>query len=473
MTETDPTQLYATGYNRGDCQVGLVHLGYGAFHRAHQAVYMDDLLGSGVDLSWGIAAVNLRTSDREQFRQASSADQGYLLKTNSSNGRQNYRLVRSHLAFADWSIRPREAEALLAKREVNAVTMTVTESGYSLNGDHSIDLDDRIIVNELNGGAPSSIYGYLANAVALRAEAIDKPITFICCDNIRANGTKLKTNFLAYLEAAKLSDLASWVKTNVTFPRSMVDRITPRSDKVLKDEICSLFPSRNLQPVHAEEFCQWVLEDAFAGPMPQLGNVGVEIVRDVDPYEEAKIRILNGGHTGLAYLGALAGHRTFDEAMLDPEIRRHYDEWQQLEVLPGLTRSLPFDKGEYLAVISSRFENQNIADQLERICMDGFSKMPIYIRPTLEGCLEQGITPYRGYDCVASWVVFARRWAAGKMPIRYREPFWSELKPFLEPGIEERLACHRQLWGDLPEMYGDFVSDIVVAIKEMEKKWPV
>ena len=215
-----------------------------------------------------------------------------------------------------------------------------------------------------------------------------------------------------------------------------------------------------------------MLEDRFAGRMPDLVKVGVEVVGDVDPYEEAKIRILNGGHTGLAYLGALAGHDTFDEAMRDPELRFHIDCLEGEEILPGLQRALPFDKHVYCERIAERFANYAIADALERICMDGFSKFPIFVRPTLEGCLAQGISPQHCYASIASWYVFARRHARAQGRIDYHEPNWHLLAPMLEDGAEHDFAKSVVLWGDLPSAHADFAPSIVSAIEEMDNRWP-
>ena len=198
-----------------------------------------------------------------------------------------------------------------------------------------------------------------------------------------------------------------------------------------------------------------------------------EIVEDVDPYEEAKIRILNGGHTALCYLGALAGYETYDAAFKDSELRAIFDAFETQEVLPGLDIELPFDKHAYLAEIAARFSNVAIADQLERICMDGYSKMPIYIRPTLEACLRQDIMPRNAITCVAGWYVYARRFANGDMPVHYHEPYWHQLKPLLGKGQEEAFAHTQQLWANVPEDYPQFVSELVSAIEEMELKWPV
>ena len=447
-------------------------MGYGAFHRAHQAVYVDDYMEVTGDLRWGIAAVNLRGSESAGFAQAAGAQAGYLLKSIAPDGALAFRAVRSHLRFVDGAEDLGGALDLFTLNSVRAATMTVTESGYSFKDDWSLDLEAAPIAAELSGGPVRTIYGFLAHALARRAEAIDAPITLMCCDNIRSNGKVLKDALLTYLEASGRSDLASWTRARATFPCSMVDRITPRATPELAAEVAATFPDYSASPIHAEAFTQWALQDNFAAEMPDLTKVGVQVVDNVEPYEEAKIRILNGGHISLTYLGALAGHRTFDEAMRNDDIRPHFDRFETEEVLVGLGDSIPFDTREYLGEIAERFENPGIADQLERICMDGYSKMAIYIRPTLRACLAMGITPGAGYDCVASWVVYARRFKAGVMPVAYHEPLWDRLSPMLEPGREAELAADPTIWGDLPKRFDGFVPDLVAAIKRMEEQWP-
>ena len=467
----DPVVLQSK-YFRKSCEIGIVHLGYGAFHRAHQAVYLDQLMEATNDRRWGIAAVNLRSSDSKAFLAASKAKDGYLVKTIAPNGEQNFRLVRPHLKFVDATLKSNEAYALLALPTVSMVTITVTESGYSFKNDWSLNLEDPTIASGILGNRSETVYEFLAEALALRARTIDMPITVLCCDNIRNNGKILQNALLAYLKAKSLLGLVDWVQKNVTFPCSMADRITPRSTPTLQKQISLLFPEFSTAPVHAETFLQWVLEDNFASRMPDLSKVGVQIVSNVEPYEEAKIRILNGGHTGLAYLGALAGYLTFDQAMSDPNLRKHFDTWEENEVLPGLDQDLPFDARNYFYKISQRFENKGISDQLERICMDGYSKMAIYIRPTIEACLDKDIFPEAGFNCIASWVVYARRYQSGACRIPYREPFWDKLKPIIVIGKENELAFNRELWGDLPQRFSNFAPSLVGAIKEMDKKWP-
>jgi len=472
LTSNSGPELHQTTYDRMATQIGIIHVGYGAFHRAHQAVYFDDYMDATGDLNWGIAAVNLRASERTEFTMAARAPSGYLLKTTSPSGERRFRLVRSHREFADWSADAMNAQALFARPCVHAVTITVTESGYYLNDDHALNINDPIIAAEIEGKAKQSVYAFLTAALDQRVAASGQPLSILCCDNIRGNGEMLKRNFRSYLESVGRLDLRDWVDIHARFPNSMVDRITPRATAVLEREVAGLFPDMASSAIHAEAFSQWALDDDFAGAFPDLSKVGVDVVRDVTPYEEAKIRILNGGHIGLAYLGALAGHQTFDAAMRDERLRGHFEGWEKNEVLPGLDIDLPFDKEAYLDEIRARFGNVAISDSLERICMDGYSKMPIYIRPTLEACLNQGIIPRHGFDCVASWYVYARRFAAGTMPVVYHEPYWTVLKPFLVEGQETAFASLEQLWGDLPKKHDAFVNSITSAIRKIDEAWP-
>jgi D-arabinitol 4-dehydrogenase len=472
MNEQSQITIKRTSYDRADCAISIVHLGFGAFHRAHQAVYFDDYMERTGDLSWGIAAVNLRKEEAEDFELHKEANHGYLLKTTSPSGESSFREVRSHVHFSDWSANASAAEDLLSRASVKVVSMTVTESGYYLNDDWSLNADHPVIRSEIKGTEAASIYMYLAKALARRMESINAPITVLCCDNIRSNGDVLGRNFKNYLNLIGKPEIADWVEKNATFPNSMVDRITPRATDVLRTEIAALSPSHSATAIHGESFSQWVVKNDFASAFPALDQVGVEIVDDVNPYEEAKIRVLNGGHTAVCYLGALAGHRTFDEAMSNPVLRAHFDGYETENVLPGLTLPLPFSKADYRDLIAERFSNSAIADDLGRICMDGWSKFPIFIRPTLKSCLAQGIRPTWGYDSIASWYVYARRFANGLTHIAYVEPYWTDLEPYLAYGQEMGFAKLEALWSDLPKSHEEFVPELCSAIKRMEDRWP-
>lgn len=473
MNSASQIQIAATTFDRQACEVGVVHLGYGAFHRAHQAVYVDDYMQVSGDLRWGIAAVNLRGSESAHFQAAASdvaAHDGYFLKSVSSVGQVALRRVRSHVRFCDWSVERAKAEQLLAASSVHLVTITVTESGYYTDPDGNLNASDQIISAEAAGSSAQSVYGYLRAGLQARMEATGAPLTIACCDNIRQNGKMLRRNLLAYLSLCGDQSLVDWVSEHVAFPCSMVDRITPRSAPELSVELSQIVGSDVASPIMAEDFIQWVLQKTDKAEMPDLAQAGVTVTPDVDPYEETKIRVLNGGHTALCYLAALEGVETFDGAMRVAHLHAHFRAFESEEVLPALTLDLPFSKSEYLDAIDRRFANKAIGDTVARICADGMAKFPIFIRPTLEGCLAQGITPVHSIRSIASWHVFAGHVAAGKIPFDYIEPSWAELKAMLGT---DAFINSRQLWGDIPETYPEFADTLRHEISELEAKWPV
>lgn len=473
MNSVTQTGVFATSYDRSACDVGVVHLGFGAFHRAHQAVYLDDYMQASGDLRWGIAAVNLRGSESGQFEDAArdiARNDGYFLKSYTFDGDISLRRVRPHIHFADWATAKADTEALLSKVSVHLVTVTVTESGYYTDPNGDLNVSDPTISAEVGGADAQSVYGYLRAALAGRMASTGAPLTLACCDNIRQNGKMLHRNLLAYLKACNEDKLATWVEANVAFPCSMVDRITPRSPAELGPELSAELGKEITSPIMAEDFIQWVLQDKSATDMPDLAQAGVTVTDDVDPYEETKIRVLNGGHTALCYLAALKGIETFDAAMRDNDLLAHFNAFEKDEVLPAITVDLPFSKADYLEKITRRFGNRAIGDTVARITADGMVKFPIFIRPTLSGCLAQGILPVHAIRSAASWYVFARHVAADNIPFKYVEPSWNDLQALL--GTDAFLT-NRQLWGDLPETYPEFVETLRREISELEAKWPV
>jgi len=473
MNSAKTGQITATNYDRSTCKVGVVHLGFGAFHRSHQAVYMDDYMEVSNDLRWGIAAVNLRASEAVHFKAAADDIEnhdGYFLKSYSADGNASLRRVRSHVQFSDWSIEPADSEALLSLTSVHLVTITVTESGYYTDPNGDLNIADPTMKAEISGELSESVYAYLRKAMAQRVATTGAPITIACCDNIRQNGKMLGSNFIAYLKACNEIDLASWVESNVAFPCSMVDRITPRSPSELSAELSTLVGTPVTSPVMAEDFIQWVLQSKAAADMPDLAQAGVTVTGDVDPYEETKIRVLNGGHTALTYLAALEGVETFDAAMRVPHLLEHFLHFETEEVLPAITLELPFSKTDYLQDIVERFGNAAIGDTVARICADGMVKFPIFIRPTLEGCLKQGIMPSNAIRSIASWYVFALHVDAGKIAFDYVEPSWKDLKAMLGT---DAFVTNQQLWGDLPSTYPEFADTLRHEITQMESKWPI
>jgi D-arabinitol 4-dehydrogenase len=415
--------MYKTTYDKSECQTGIVHIGYGAFHRAHQAMYIDDYMEKTGDLRWGIVAVNLRN---EGFREIDD----YVVKTPTS-----YRMVRSHLDYIDWTKNRTIAKHLLTLPSVHLVTVTVTESGYT-------------------PGSP--LFEYLACGLRNRKT----PITVLCCDNIRQNGIVLETQFLAYLYQTNQYELADWVRDNVKFPSCMVDRITPRTTMELQEEVEYLYRGFGNTAIQTEEYTQWVIEDKFASDFPDLTQVGVTVTHDLEPYEETKIRILNGGHTSLAYLGVLSGYKTFDQVMNDEKHRKHFRQLQSEEIVPSIDMELPFDIHEYVDKVEERFSNSTNVDDLERICMDGFTKFHTFIVPSLRKCLEEGRRPMHIYKSIAAWYIYARKFARGCTKIRYNEPNWILLEPLLADGRMDAFVSNERLWGDIPKTYITFSRDL-------------
>ncbi len=470
MNKVNPVRISASNYEQSVCDIGVVHLGYGAFHRAHQAVYIDDYMTQSGDLRWGIAAVNLRGAEAASFADHSADHDGYVLKSVAPSGEVALSRIRSHVAFSDWSTDRQASEGLLSLPTVTMVTITVTESGYYTDPNGALDLTNATIAAEVSGGQGISVYAYLAASLQLRMTATGAPITICCCDNIRSNGKMLQRNFTAYLAALRMSDLQIWVAQNARFPCSMVDRITPRASDELAQELSHISGETVRNPVMAEAFAQWVIEDNFATDIPDLARVGVTVTDNVDPFEETKIRVLNGGHTCLAYLAALNGIETFDQAMMVPDLFDHFWAYETQEVLPALTLDLPFSKADYLDSISARFKNPAIADTVARICADGFAKFSIFIRPTLEQCLAQGIMPHHGITSIASWYVFAKHVQAGRIPFDYIEPNWDAFAALFE---SDNFITSQHLWGDIPTAHPNFAEALRVAITQMEQTWPI
>ena len=464
-------EVQASSYDRDACECGVVHLGFGAFHRAHQAAYIDAYMQHTGDLRWGIAAVNLRGSESDIFATAAAEINdfgGYYMKAISPDNQVVISQIRPHIAFADWASDKAGAESLVSQESVHLVTITVTESGYYCDPQGDLDLSHPVISAELTGDSKETVYAYLRAALKQRQE-MGLPLTIACCDNIRQNGKMLERNLNGYLRAAGEDELADWVAENIAFPCSMVDRITPRSPDTLAAELSTLLNASVASPILCEDYLQWVLADNAASAMPDLAKVDVTVTSDVDPFEETKIRVLNGGHTALAYLAALEGLHTFDEAMRHPELRAHFDKFEQEEVLPALTLALPFEKDAYQEKIAQRFSNQAIGDTVARICADGMAKFPIFIRPTLEGCFAQGIIPHHTIHSIASWYVFAKHVAAGKVSFSYNEPSWDELHAMLGT---DAFHTSEQLWGNIPTLYPDFITLLQQQIAHLEEKWP-
>ena len=468
---TRKAALRRTSYDRDAARIGVVHLGVGAFHRAHQAVYFDDMMERTGDLGWAVAGVNLRSAHSGDLARLRAGGGAYVVKSYDPDGGSEFRLVRAHKAFFDWSRRAEAAEDVVADPGVRLLSATVTESGYCLGDDGGLDLGSPEIRAELDGAGKSSIYAYLRAALGKRRAAGGRPLTVLCCDNLRGNGAMLERNLRDYLAAAGEAGLASWIADHVSFPCSMVDRITPRPERRHASEVAERFGIADDFTVHCERFTQWVIGDRFLGARPDLDAAGAELVEDVHPYEEAKIRILNGGHLALAYLAALRGIETYDAALRDPSLDAFFDALTTTEILPSLDHGTPVDLPAYRDSVKRRFRNRSIADRISRIAMDGASKLPIFLLPTVRACFARGVAPRLAATAIASWYVFLRRIEAGRLEFDYVDPKLPMVRPLLAPGREEEFARLPGLWGDTARRHPEFVREVCARIADLEAEY--
>jgi mannitol 2-dehydrogenase len=396
-------------YRVDTTQQGIVHIGVGGFHRAHQAYYTEALMNQGEALDWSICGVGLRGADRA-MRDA-LAEQDYLytlveLGDDTGNAVQVVGAISGMLLAED---SPQALIDKLADPAIRIVSLTITEGGYCMDdssGEFLTELPD--IQHDLaHPEAPRSVFGFLCAALARRRAAGTPAFTLMSCDNLPHNGAVTRKALLSFANLAD-PELAAWIQANVSFPNAMVDRITPMTSDAHRQQLAERHGIEDAWPVVCEPFAQWVLEDKFVNGRPAWEKVGVQFTDDVTPYEEMKIKLLNGGHMALTYLGFLKGYRFVHEAMNDPLLRRYVRAFMDLDVTPQLAPVPGIDLKFYKDTLIERFCNQAIADQLERICSDGSSKLPKFIVPTLNRLLEDGAALERGALVVAAWALYLK-----------------------------------------------------------------
>ncbi len=381
---------------------GIVHFGPGAFHRAHQADYVDRLLRE--DPRWGIAAVSLRSpATIEALRRQ---DGRYTLAILDSQTR--FRTLAAHRRFFG----PDEGEgvrSILSDPAVRIVSSTVTEKGYCLAGDGSLDFGHPDIVHDLGDpGRPLSLVGWLALGLGDRRAAGLAPFTPLCCDNMVANGKKLRSAVLAYA-GRRDPELARWIAGEAVFPDSMVDSITPATGEGLRSLVAGQ-GCRDRIPVSREAYSAWVVEDSLPPGSPDLASVGVVLAADVGAWERAKLRILNGAHSTLAYLGLLTGHGTVAEAMADEALAGFVERLVREDIIATLEPS-PLDLQAYAGEILQRFRNPAIDHKLAQIAWDGSHKLPYRLLDTIAGAQAAGRPLERLAVPVAAWILFVERQA--------------------------------------------------------------
>ncbi|MDO9637298.1 MAG: mannitol dehydrogenase family protein [Pseudotabrizicola sp.] len=405
--------------------VGIVHLGLGAFFRAHGAVYIEEAMSaSGGD--WGILGVSLQSST---MRDQLSPQGGTYMALELGPQGETLRHVQSVQGVL---VAREDASAVLeamADPGVKIVSLTVTEKGYChepstgrLNTAHPD------IVHDLDAPLPVSAPGFLVRALALRQQRGLPPFTVLTCDNLPNNGHVVRG---VVLDLARAIDpaLAAWIEAEGKFPSTMVDRIVPATKPEDIARVEALTGAHDAAPVMHEPFRQWVVEDDFVGGLrPDLGAAGVQLVRDVTEFEHMKLRMLNGTHSSLAYLGYLSGHETIADCMADPVLDQFVQHLWAKEIIPALTPPEGVSLPDYAAALRARYANPGIRHRTWQIAMDGSQKLPQRILGTLETNLAAG-RPCPGLMlAVAAWMIYVRGTDLAGQPIEVKDPLAPRLR---------------------------------------------
>lgn len=390
------------GYDRASTTVGIVHLGVGNFFRAHQAVYTDDCLKAG-EAGWAIHGTSLRSADT---RDALAPQDGLYAVVERDSADERARIVGS---LMELSVAPENPAALVARMAdpaVRIVTSTVTEKAYLRDAKGDLDLSHPDIVHDLkNLDRPKTVHGFIAAALKARRAAGAAPFTVLCCDNLPDNGGTVRRLSLQFADALG-GDFRGFVENEIAFPSTMVDRIVPATTDADRARIADRLGLDDAWPVFTEPFMQWVVEDHFTAGRPRWEDHGAEMVADVKPYEEMKLRLLNGSHSGIAYLGVLCGRETVADAFGDPQIRRFVETlWGEA----AATLSPLLDTDAYRAALSARFSNDAIRHRCAQIANDGSQKLPQRVLAAARERLAEG----RGVDALmlvpAAWIAAAEQ----------------------------------------------------------------
>lgn len=399
-----PSVVLRSRYDRSAVKSSIVHIGVGGFFRAHQAVYADELLENGGDPRWGYCGVGLLPQDRRMYDVLRSQDHLYTVVARSK-GQSQARIVRS---LVDYLFAPDNSESVfekIAAPETEIVSLTITEGGYYINGaTGGFDVEHPDIKHDLeNPSSPRCTFGYLAAALERRRLQGGTPITLMSCDNIQGNGDLFKRHFTAFAELYS-APLARWLEKNCTFPNTMVDRITPATTDKDRAWVKETYQIDDGWPVVTETFRQWVVEDHFALGRPRWETCGVQITTDVASYEKIKLRVLNGSHQALCYIGMLLGYTYVHEALNDPGVLALVRQFMVREVAPVLSAAPGMDLAVYQDQVVERFLNEAIADRLSRISIYGSSGIPQFLLPTIQDQIQRGGPIELASFVIASWL---------------------------------------------------------------------
>ena len=401
-----PADVARPAYDRAAMRAGVVHFGPGAFHRAHQAAAFDTLLAH--DPRWGITGVSLHSQGVAQALNP----QGGLYTLALLDAQTRYRVIGS-VSHVLTGTEPPAILAALTHADTRLISATVTEKGYCLGADGQLDFAHPAIAADLakgreDGWVPQSFVGWLVQGLAARRRAGLPGVTVLSCDNLTDNGRKLEAATLALARELD-GDTAAWMADHVRFPNAMVDSITPATDDALRAQVQVATGLEDAWPIQREGFTQWVIEDRFAGERPALDLAGVTFAADVRPFEMAKLRLLNGAHSTLAYVGLGLGHETVAEAMRDAPLARFVEQLMRDDIAPAVVAPPGLELPGYIADVLARFANPAIRHLLSQIAWDGSQKLPYRLLGTVCEALEAGRPIDRLAVPIAAWLRFLEK----------------------------------------------------------------
>jgi mannitol 2-dehydrogenase len=447
-----PAGIAVPKYQRSDLKPGILHIGVGNFHRAHQAVYLNDLFNAGADRDWAIVGSGVREPDVD-MRSKLMAQDWLTTVVEQEAGRSTVRVTGAMIDF----IPPFDVEAMLAalaRPEIRIVSLTVTEGGYYISpATQRFDpTHPDIVYDARRADAPMTAFGLIAAGLKRRRAAGVEPFTVMSCDNIPGNGHVCEN---AVAGVAELSDpeLARWIRGNVAFPNSMVDRITPATTDRERAILSDSYGVEDNWPVFCEEFRQWVVEDKFPAGRPALEKVGVTFTGDVAPYELMKIRILNGGHASIAYPAGVLDIHFVHEAMEDRQIAAFLETLTKREILPAVPPPPQVDLEAYRKKVAERFANPKIGDTISRLCLDGTNRQPKFILPTVRDRLAKGAS-VKGLALVSAlWCRYCYGESESGKAIPPNDPSWDRLQAAARParGDPKAFLAMRDIFGELAD----------------------
>lgn len=403
-----PTEVTRPSYDRRALTAGIAHIGLGGFARSHLAAAVDALMQRGEATEWGICGIGLRPSSRASLASVRAQDGLYTLVEKHPDGQLSARVIGSVI---DYIVAPDDPEAaleFLADANTRIVSLTITEGGYKVNQVTGVfDATAPEVVQDAEAAVPGTVFGYVVEALRRRRDRGIPPFTVMSCDNLPGNGAVAREAFVSFARL-KDSELAEWIEQHVSFPNSMVDRITPVTTSDDRAALADRFGIADAWPVVAEPFFQWVLEDAFTLGRPAFENADVQLVDDVEPYEQMKLRMLNGAHQALAYPGYLMGYRLVHEAIAEPVLDELVLQYMLREALPTVPPVPGIDIEIYARQLVERFSNPGVRDTLARLCAETSDRIPKFMLPVVRDQLRGAGDVELTAAVVACWRAYCR-----------------------------------------------------------------